>query len=97
MLSTATKAAAGVTKVLAENDVRRTARQIEDEGRDVLDNVADYASEAGQKVRGVVDRTLDRTQRVTHDLEAEIKANPIRSSVIALGAGFILGALLTRR
>ncbi len=97
MLSSATKAAANVTKSLAENDVRNAARQAEADGRNVLDDVSDYANEAGQKVRGVVDRTFDRTQRVTHDVEAEIKANPIRSAIMALGAGFILGALLTRR
>ncbi len=97
MLSSATKAAAGVTKILAENDVRNAVRDVEAEGRSVIDDVSDYANEAGQKVRGVVDRTFDHTQRVTGDIEAEIKSNPIRSSIIALGAGFILGALLTRR
>ncbi len=97
MLSSATKASANVTKTLAENDLRNAAGNAEDAGRDILHNVSDYANEAGQKVRGFFDKTLDTTSKVTHNVEAEIKSNPIRSSAIALGAGFILGALLTRR
>ena len=97
MLSSATKAAANVTKGLAENDLRNAAQDVEADGRDILHNVSDYANEAGQKVRGFFDKTLDTTNKVTHNVEAEIKSNPIRSSAIALGAGFILGALLTRR
>jgi len=97
MLSSATKAAARLTQDLAENDLRNADRDFEAQGQDILHNVRDYANEAGQKVRGFFDRTVDTTADVTHKVETEIKSNPIRSSVIALGAGFILGALLTRR
>lgn len=97
MLSSATKAAANVTKASAENDLRNAAQDTADEGKEALNSVSDYANEAGQKVRSVVDRTLDQTSKLSQNVEAEIKSNPIRSSAIALGAGFILGALLTRR
>lgn len=97
MLSSATKAAASVTKASAENDLRNIAQDAVNEGKDALNSVSDYASEAGQKVRSVVDRTLDQTSKLSQNVEAEIKSNPIRSSAIALGAGFILGVLLTRR
>jgi ElaB/YqjD/DUF883 family membrane-anchored ribosome-binding protein len=104
MLSPATKAAANVTKNLAENDIRNAAddatsdgANLADKGKDILNNVSDYASEAGQKVRGFFDQTLNTTGSVTRNVEAEIKNNPVRSAAIALGAGFILGALLTRR
>ena len=108
MLSSATKAAANVTKSLAENDIRSSAREasnnardaayeLKDRGHDILNDVSDYANEAGQKVRGLFDRTLDSSKSATSKIETEIKTNPVRSSAIALGAGFILGALLTRR
>jgi ElaB/YqjD/DUF883 family membrane-anchored ribosome-binding protein len=97
MLSSATKAAANLTQASAENDLRNAAQDAASEGKDALNNVADYASEAGQKVRGLLDKTVDQTSRLSQNVEAEIKSNPIRSSAIALGAGFILGALLTRR
>lgn len=101
MLSSATKAAANVTKGLAENDIRNSARDtvrdVQDRGHDVLSDVSGYANEAGQKVRGLFDRTVDGGKNASHKIENEIKSNPIRSSAIALGAGFIIGALLTRR
>lgn len=108
MLSSATKAAANVTKGLAENDIRNAARDASNSARDAaydlkargseaLHDVSDYANEAGQKVRGFFDRTLDGSKTASHKIETEIKTNPVRSSAIALGAGFILGALLTRR
>jgi ElaB/YqjD/DUF883 family membrane-anchored ribosome-binding protein len=98
MLSSATKAAANVTKNLAENDIRNAADDAAgNNGRDVLHNVSDYAMEAGQKMRGFVDKTLDQSRGVQEKVTTEIKANPIRSSAIALGAGFLIGALLARR
>ena len=101
MLSSATKAAANLTKTLAEHDARSTAshavHSLENDGNDVIGKVNSYAHDAGQKVRTLYDKTRDTTSRVSHNVESEIKTNPVRSSAIALGAGFILGALLTRR
>lgn len=101
MISTATKTAANVTKALAENDVKNTVkdatRDLQDRGGDFIHNVADYANEAGSRVRGFVDRTVDDVNHVSHDVEGEIRGNPVRSTLIALGIGFALGALLTRR
>ncbi len=101
MISTATKTAANVTKALAENDVKTTvkdtARDLQERGGDFVHNVADYANEAGARVRGFVDRTVDDVNHVSHDVEGEIRGNPVRSTLIALGIGFALGALLTRR
>ena len=63
MISTATKTAANVTKALAENDVRHTLKDtvhdLQDRSGDFVNNVADYAGEAGARVRGFVDRTVD--------------------------------------
>ncbi len=97
MLSSATKASAGLTKALAENDVKNAERDIESNGREFIDKVNTYANDAGQKMRGAFDRTVDGTSRFSHRVENEIKTNPVRSSALALGAGFILGALLTSR
>ncbi len=101
MISTATKTAANVTKALAENDVQNTlkdtARDLQDRGADFVNNVSDYANEAGARVRGLVDRTVDDVNHVSQNVEGEIRGNPVRSTLIALGIGFALGALLTRR
>ena len=101
MISTATKTAAEVTKALAENDARNTlkdaTRDLQDRSADFVHNVSDYANEAGARVRGIVDRTVDDVNHVSHEVEGEIRGNPVRSTLIALGIGFALGALLTRR
>ncbi len=97
MLSSATKLAANVTRASAEHDVRSAARDLAADGREAVDAVADYANEAGQKVRSFVDRQLEQTRGVTDTIQDEITGNPVRSSIIALGVGFVLGALLTRR
>jgi len=97
MISTATKVAANATKASAENDLKRAADDLAADGRAALDSVSDYANEAGQKFRSFVDRTLESTTRVSSGVQDEIRLNPVRSSLIALGAGFVLGALLTRR
>lgn len=97
MISTATKVAANVTKASAENDLKNAADDLASDGRAAIDSVSDYANEAGQKFRSFVDRTLESTNRVSSGIQDEVRTNPVRSSLIALGAGFILGALLTRR
>ena len=97
MISTATKVAANATRASAEHDLKSAADDLAGQGRDAVDAVSEYANEAGQKVRGFVDRTLESSNRVSAGVQDEIKSNPVRSSLIALGAGFILGALLTRR
>ena len=101
MLSSATKIAANVTKASAENDVRNTVKDFANAGRDTVndavDSVADYANEAGQKFRSFVDRKVDQGRGVGSNVQSEIESNPVRSAIIALGAGFILGAILTRR
>ncbi|MBW8882965.1 MAG: hypothetical protein JF615_16535 [Asticcacaulis sp.] len=97
MISTATKVAANATRASAENDLKNTADDLATQGRDAVDSVSEYANEAGQKFRSFVDRTLESTNRVSSGIQDEVRTNPVRSSMIALGAGFILGALLTRR
>lgn len=97
MISTATKVAANATKASAEHDLKSAADDVAAEGRAAIDSVSDYANEAGQKFRSFVDRTLESTNRVSSGIQDEVRLNPVRSSLIALGAGFILGALLTRR
>ena len=69
MLSSATKAAANVTKASAENDLRSVAQDAVNEGKDALNSVSDYASEAGQKVRGALDKTLDQTSKLSQNAD----------------------------
>ncbi|MGZ3304504.1 MAG: glycine zipper domain-containing protein [Asticcacaulis sp.] len=101
MISTATKTAAGLTEKLAEHDVKHDLKEkvaeLQERGAEILGNASDYANEAGVKVRHFVDRTADDLGNVTQNVETEIRGNPVRSAMIALGVGFVIGALLARR
>ena len=101
MLSSATKIAAGVTKKLAENDIRHGADKavhaLQADGREVLNAASEYTNAATQKVRSLYDQTVDTTHRVSNNIESEFRSNPVRAGIVTLGLGFILGAILTRR
>ncbi|ESQ81276.1 hypothetical protein [Asticcacaulis sp. YBE204] len=100
MLSPATKAAAGVTKVLAEHDVRsdadRALNKAEDGAHKVIDDLTHRASEAGAKVRTFFDDAQGHLNTAGGRLNKEVHDNPVRTGLLALGAGVLLGMLIKR-
>lgn len=54
------------------------------------------ANQAGRKVRSMIHSASDEISHVSESVTSEIRANPVRSSLIALGAGVLLGVLLRR-
>lgn len=100
MLSSSTKEAANITKEMAANDLRNSAR---DAGRDVrhgvegvVDDLSNYAGQAGRKVRHFLDSATDTVTDSTKQVTDRIEKNPLTSSAIALGIGVVIGALLRR-
>ncbi|MBV8938605.1 MAG: hypothetical protein JO089_02035 [Alphaproteobacteria bacterium] len=63
---------------------------------EVTDDLCDVARNAGRKVRGALDCATDELTGVTDTVAAEIRNKPVQSSLIALAAGFLLGALFRR-
>lgn len=55
------------------------------------------ANEAGRKVREVIDHSLHDARDAMASAEHQIRTHPVKSSAIAAGIGFLLGALLRRR
>ncbi len=100
MLSTATKAAAKVTKELAEHDivseVRDAKHRLEDSARYTVEDISARAADAGRKLRGRIDATTDNVTHYADEVQQKIKDNPVPSALIALGAGFLLGLLAKR-
>ena len=99
MLSNATKFAPGSARDTSEDvksDLKDAARKASAHLDETLDKASDYANDAGKKVRSVFDHTTDNVKAATHNVTSEIKQNPLQSSLIALGAGFILGSLMRR-
>ena len=87
-------------KDTAFKDVKNSAANIRDEaietGYEVKDDLRAAANQAGRKVRGFFNNASDEIQRASDVVTAEVRKNPVQSSLIALGAGFVLGALFRR-
>jgi len=54
------------------------------------------ANQAGRKVRSMYNAASDEISHAGEVVTSEIRSNPVRSSMIALGVGVLLGALLRR-
>jgi hypothetical protein len=63
---------------------------------DITDEVQSAANRAGRKVRGIYNAGRDEVQHLNDQVKSEIYDHPVRSSMIALGVGVVLGALLRR-
>lgn len=55
------------------------------------------AREAGVKVRHVIDAASGEVTEVAEVVETRILEKPVQSTMIALGIGLVLGAILGRR
>lgn len=60
------------------------------------ESLHDAAHNAGRKVRSMLHTASDELSHARDYMGTEIRSNPVRSSVIALGVGVLLGALLRR-
>lgn len=69
---------------------------LKDAACEMGDNLHDAAHSAGRKVRGMLNSASDEISYASEYVGTEIRSNPVRSSVIALGAGVLLGVLLRR-
>ena len=73
-----------------------TVRNLKQTSDDIQVDLHDAANQAGRKVRGMIDSAGDEVSHVGHRVSREIHTNPVQSSLIALGVGVVLGALLRR-
>ena len=89
-----------VTKDAPIRDAKNAASNIRDEAVDtaygVKDDLSVAANQAGRKVRNFFDCASDEISQASDSVTKQVRDNPIQSSLIALGAGFILGALFRR-
>lgn len=73
-----------------------TVHHVKKAVHDVNDDLHDAANQAGRKVRGILDTASDEITHAGDRVSKEIHTNPVQSSLIALGVGVVLGALLRR-
>lgn len=96
MLSAKAKAAARKLESLNEGDVESISEMIRHEVEHATHVVAERAKETEAKVRDFADHAGDDIRRYSGQARQKIEDNPLPSVAIALGVGFILGALLIR-
>jgi ElaB/YqjD/DUF883 family membrane-anchored ribosome-binding protein len=77
----------------AKND---TVNDLKNTASDMQDGLNKAANQAGRKVRDMYDAASDELSTVSDKVTSEIRSNPVRSSMIALGVGALIGALLRR-
>lgn len=73
----------------AKNETRATAANIRDE----LEHAAHHA---GSSIREFLHNTGDEVSQVSEAVTTKIREKPVQSTLVALGAGFLLGALFRR-
>ena len=69
---------------------------LKDDICDMGENLHNAAHNAGRKVRGMLYMASDELSHARDYVGMEVRNNPVRSSVIALGVGVLLGTLLRR-
>ncbi len=85
MLSATTKESAANTASEAKNTVYKAKGDI-----------TEMASRAGRQVRNYIDTAGEQLHDARDKVVSEVRTNPVRSSLIALGAGLVLGVLFRR-
>ena len=73
-----------------------TKESIKDGACEMGESLHDAVHNADVKVRGMIKTASHEVVHAGEYVGREIRTNPVRSSLIALGVGVLLGALLRR-
>lgn len=68
----------------------------EEMAADTKNDLRAAANKAGRKVRNLFNNASDEITHAKDAVTTEIRSNPVQSSIIALGLGVILGAIIRR-
>ena len=79
-----------------KSSAQNLGSNLEDSARDAKNNLTNTANQAGRKVLDFIHSAGDGVSQATGTVTKEIRSNPVQSSFIALGVGYLLG-ILTRR
>ena len=88
------------TKDATLKDAKNSASNIRDEAVStaygIQEDVHNAANHVGRRVRGFFDSASDEMHHMTDSVSQQVRSNPVQSTMIALGAGFVLGILFRR-
>ena len=91
MLSPKARAVADKIKSFDESDINSIADMIHHEVAHVTDVVSERARAAEARVKQLADQAGAAGRQITKTVDD----NPLQSTLVALGVGFVLGMLLT--
>lgn len=75
------------------NDAKSSLRTAAEEGAHA---VTDIAYRAGENLRHCLTNSRDQVNRAVDTYSDSVRQHPVRTSLLAMGAGFLLAALLRR-
>lgn len=78
------------------NGVRHARKSVQAAIDDTKEELEDIARNAGQHVRRLIDNAEENISEATGAVAERIRGNPVQSSLIALGIGFVAGMLFRR-
>ncbi|MBY0407938.1 MAG: hypothetical protein K2Q01_09620 [Rickettsiales bacterium] len=84
----------------AINDLKQSANTVRNEASKAIDDVAgevrSVTRSAGDKLRQLFNCTNSEISHAADTVSEQIHNKPVQSTLIALGAGFLLGVLMRR-
>ncbi|MBA4274223.1 MAG: hypothetical protein C0436_01080 [Alphaproteobacteria bacterium] len=80
----------------AKADFRDSARDARDAAEDFGTELKSAAHRTGRSVREFLHTASDEVSHVTDNVASQIRNKPVQSTLIALAAGFIVGAIVRR-
>src|SRR5438876_100217 len=81
----------------AEKNVQSTTDRVAKATHEAIDTLSDYGTRAEEQLRETGRRAGERTREYTDEVGSYVAKRPIASLAMALGAGFLLGALTRGR
>lgn len=79
-----------------KNSAQNLRSTVSDVAEDAKHDLRTVAGEAGRKVRSLAHSASDELEHAKDTVSKQIRTNPLQAAAIALGAGFVLGALFRR-
>jgi len=73
-----------------------TAKNFRSDATKAKDGIIDAANDVSHKVGGFMKSACDNVSNTADSLTSEIRNKPVQSTLIAMGAGFLLSTLLRR-
>lgn len=77
-------------------NLKNTTKNYREAAKTAKKEIEAVADKAGNKILKLIHSAGDEVIHARDAVTDQIRTNPVRSSLIALGAGFLLGAILRR-